>query len=129
MADVTDTWDPRWLTWFAESDARQKQREIALNGRESFGETQWPPGVGIEFGIFAGAICPIILTPKKRIGAPKPRPGECTCRPPCVEGIPIPIRGHEVSNMTEKQTPRAAGVPGILSFGKTSPFPDHRPDS
>ncbi len=49
--DPADFWDPRWKVWFAESDAREEQRKIALNGRESFNQNQLPEGVGIAVGV------------------------------------------------------------------------------
>lgn len=66
-----------------------------------------------------------------------PHPGACLCVG-CIEPIELPNSQQSERQkmvLTEKQTQGAAGVPGILSFGKlatmakTSPFPDHRPDS
>jgi hypothetical protein len=88
----------------------------------------------------------LIAIQAKRIGSPARTPGVCTCKPPCIPGIPIhPNTQSKETTMVvlseiENQAARVLGVStekmvaaktwdGRLDVMGKSPFPDHKPDN
>jgi hypothetical protein len=105
MAHPTDVWSPEFKRMVREYKEDRARRQRVLNGRTSIAESQPVPGVGIAYGIFAGAAIPIMLT--KPIGKPKST-GERTA----VDSIRIPIQSQSEKNMLTADEQKVIAITG-----------------